>query len=567
VVRHLPSEERVLSLRIARTLRLTAAASAFSLCATTAALAEDATTAYQTPPTTVTPTQNVQRPRTTAAANAANAAASTIPPFDWGGTVMVSEAYVSNAGGVSGGSRSDYVSTLGFDAFIHERTARVALDATDAFMADFYAQGTVPTQISNNGLIIGSVAAIPDYLDINARAFASPVVTSGLGFQTAGNRIVPNGFHNSFGYYVEPDLKFRLGDFASSETTATYGSTFFSNPTGTLAVPIPGVPGPEDTNIRSVTQVFSGGQYFERLNWTAIGNFQETKRKQGLLSEKSGIGNLQYFLSHEFSLLGSFGYDAITNTPINNQPTLLHNVSGPVFMGGIGLTFGDNFSLKALAGEKYRSASFLGTLSYCLNPTASIVGEADDYVATPESQLQSGLKSLTSTPNGQINSANNLLCNGSPASLSSYSPQSEGGLSFDQNVARYQTVAFSFLEDFDRNHANLSLYGTRRTILTAVTVGPSKTETWGGRITLSRDITPVLLGTLSGGYFVDQELGGIARNFTADAELNYSLTSEMRIYLQANYLDRHSSPSLNTLSPLTGSLSDYRITLGLSRNL
>ena len=200
--------------------------------------ADDAASSNSSAPTTLA---SAAPASSGASDTSAGEGATTIPPFDWGGAVMASEAYTSNGSGVSGANRDDFISTLGFNAFVHEHSRRVIFDANYAFAADFYARGTNATQISNNLQAVGTIEAIPDYLNINAKAFAAPIVTSNLGIVTAGNRVVPNGFQNSFGYYVEPDLKFRLGTFATSETTATYGSEFFSKPAGSAPIAI--IPG------------------------------------------------------------------------------------------------------------------------------------------------------------------------------------------------------------------------------------------------------------------------------------------------------------------------------------
>jgi hypothetical protein len=122
----------------------------------------------------------------------------------------------------------------------------------------------------------------------------------------------------------------------------------------------------------------------------------------------------------------------------------------------------------------------------------------------------------------------------------------------------------TWFEDLERNHFNLSVFGTRRTFLSGVLVGPPRTTSYGSRIGFSRDITPLLLGTLRGAYTTSQELGGSARIFSAGGELRYSLTREMQISFRGDYLDRHSSRELVALSPFTGSLSDYRFTLYVS---
>jgi len=519
------------------------------------------------PTAPATPTQAATRaiyPATAQAQLRGGEGATAIPPaLDFGAIVGASESYVSNGAGIAGGSKSDFVSTLTFSAFLHDRSRLLSLDANYSFGADFYARGTNATQIYNNLTLVGVLQAIPDYLTINAKAFASPTVTSNIGIATAGNRVVANGYTNSYGFTVEPDLKFRLGTFASSETIGVYGSTFFSRPAGTTPIPpIPGLAGPEDTNTRGGIQTFTGGEDFGRFNWSLAGQYEETKRKQGLFSDKSGIGTARYAVSREFSLLAIVGYDAITNsTP------LTRNLSGLVALGGFALTLGENFSLQVEAGRKYNDASYSGSLRYNLTPRTSIVGSAVDTVSTPEGQLLDSLTNLVATPNGALTSSQSLLGDGTPSSLAGFDPLAIGNLSFDQDIARYQTVSLSFLEDLDRNHAALSIYGTRRTILSGVFLGPPTTNSWGSRITYSRNLNPLLIGNIGGAYQVDQELGGTARTFEADAGLSYAVSREMQLYFQANYLDRQSSAELKALSPLTGSLSDYKITIGVNRSL
>jgi predicted porin len=92
-------------------------------------------------------------------------------------------------------------------------------------------------------------------------------------------------------------------------------------------------------------------------------------------------------------------------------------------------------------------------------------------------------------------------------------------------------------------------------------------NSWGARAQLSHDITRLLVGTIGGSFSNFQELGGHARDYTVNGELNYSLSPDTRVYLRADYLDRESSASLQTLSPFTGSLQDVRVTLGLSHTL
>ena len=242
------------------------------------------------------------------------------------------------------------------------------------------------------------------------------------------------------------------------------------------------------------------------------GDFSETKRKQGVFSEKAGIANLRYAITHEFSLLATVGYDAVTNTT-----PLFKNVSGLVAMGGVGLTFGPDFSFQFEAGRKYNDMSYLGSLRYNLSPRASVVASVNDSISTPEGQLLNSLTGLTSTASGALTSTSDLLGDGTPASLSSFNPNNFGNLTFNQNITRYQTASLSFMEDFERNHAALTLYGSRQTILFGVFLGPPRTTSWGTQLTFARDISEVTQATIGASYYLNQQLGGDARTFSATA--------------------------------------------------
>jgi hypothetical protein len=274
---------------------------------------------------------------------------------------------------------------------VHEHSRRLTLDANYNLYSSFYANGTEQTQISNYLQAIGSADVIPEHLDLNLRAFAQPVVTSNFGALTAGNRVIPGAYSNSYGYIATPDLRFNLGDFATSNTMPSYGQVFFTEPAGTPPpITISGLTAPLNTTLRSLTEMISSGPDFDRLNWKLVGLLSETAQLGSLFSEKSGIANLRYALDYEWSLLATGGYDAISDSiPLRS------NLSGPVGLGGIGLTLGRDFSLQAEAGERYNSFSFEGSLRYELTPTSLITATAADYVQTPGGQLLNNLTGLT----------------------------------------------------------------------------------------------------------------------------------------------------------------------------
>lgn len=487
----------------------------------------------------------------------------TLSGFQLDARAMAEESYVSNAAGVPGSSQSDYLSTLGLSSDVHEHSARVSLDANYNFFSDFYARGTVPTQISNYLQAVGTLDMIPQHLDLQVRAFAQPVVASNFGVTTAGDRVIPGAFRNAYGYFETPDLLFKLGDFASFKTMPSVGQVFFSTPAGTSTInTIPEIAGPENTTLRSITEQISSGTEFSQLNWSLVGLFSETDRRQSLLSEKTGIADMRYALSHAWYLLATGGYDSIQNTI-----ALTHNISGPVALGGFGATVGQNFSFQGEAGERYNSLSFNGNLRYNLGPTSLISASANDYVQTPEGQLLNNLTNLTALSDGTLTSADQIFGNGAAASFGSFNVQSPDNPSLDQIISRYQIVALSFSEEWVRTKGSVSLFGTRRTLLTAGFPGSPVVESWGSQILASRNLSRLLSATVGATYTDNYEFGGRASTIMAQAELQYSLSEATMVFVRANYIDRISSDSLAAVSPLSGTVTDFRATLGISHAL
>jgi len=488
---------------------------------------------------------------------------SMIPGFQLNARVNLSEAYTTNGTGTSTiANQDDFLTNAGIQLDVHDHSRRVSFDAFYTGQVYYYARSSTSTQFTNDLQALATVIAIPDYVDFVARAFAQPVMLSNSGFATASGIVSPNGYRNSYGYTIGPDVHFRLGSFASSDLLATYGGAYFSDPSGISNVFIPGVAGPEDISTRDVTETLKSGEDFNRLRWTLVGKFSETDRRQGLFGEKAGIGNLAYGITPEISLLGTGGYDVI-----HNSYALTKDISGPVGMGGVELTFGPDFDLLAEAGQKYNSLSFLGSLRWNISPTSAVTGLATDSVSTPEGQLLNNLSGMTASMNGTLASPGNIYSNGTTSTLAAFSAQSMGSLSFTQSIARYQRVSLTYSQDYERDHANVSLFGEKLTQLDRFYIGPPVTTSWGGQANYSHNITRDITGMLGAGYSYYQELGGHSKNLNFSGQVDYILGPRTTVFFRTDYYKRDSSLALQSLSPFTGSLDDIRLTIGLYRQL
>jgi uncharacterized protein (PEP-CTERM system associated) len=489
----------------------------------------------------------------------------TLTGFQLNARALASETYITNATGIPGGaSQQDYMSTLGLTSDLHDHTARLSLDAMYSGAIDYYDHGTVPTQFVNILQALGDLDVIPQYLDIDMRAFAQPIVTSDLGALSADNRVIPGSYYNSYGYFETPDLKFDLGDFATSKTMPSIGQVFFTRPAGTSPLnTFPGFTAPDNTTLRSVVEEISSGPEFDVLKWKIVGLYNETDSTEFLLTQQSGVANGIYALSHEWSLLATGGYDAISDTI-----PLKHDVTGPAALGGFGLTLGENFSFKGEAGERYNSFSFDGGLRYDISPTTLLSASAQDYVTTPEGQFLNNLTSLTALPDGTLASANDVLGDNTASSLAPFNVQSLDTPLVGDFVARYRIVSGSFTEKLPRTTVSLSLFGTRMNILTATNLpGPPILETGGVQTMGSYNVTRVLVATLGATYTESTEFSGHASTILGLGQLTYSLSPATNIFLRASYLDRISSSSLVAVSPLAGDITDFQATLGISHAL
>jgi len=488
---------------------------------------------------------------------------SLIPGFQFGARVNLAETYATNASGSSAaGARSDWLTIAGVGLTMNEHSARVSLDANYSGMVSFYANGTQSTQFTNDLQAAATVVAIPDYVNFRANAFAQPVVISNVGFVTANGNLSSNGYRNSYGFSAGPDITFRLGSFASSITSATYGASYFTEPAGSSFTGIPGVLGPQNTTMRSFSEKLVSGPDFSRLNWSAVAMMQEMDRPQGLFSEKAALGHFQFAITREIALLGTGGYDFIHNTiPLGRD------LSGPVGTGGIALTLGEDFLLQFEVGQKYNDISYQGSLRWNIGPTAVLTGSATDTITTPEGQMLDNLSSLVSTSGGGLASSSALYANGTAATLSSFSAQQSGSLTYNQNISRYQRLSLAYSQDFARDHANVEVFAMRQTVLDRIFVGQPVNNSWGVTGSIGHDLSRLMIASVGAGYSNYEEFGGHASIYNVNGALTYTLSPDTSVYLRTDYMTRDSSQSLQSLSPFTGNTDDLRVSIGLSHTL
>ena len=140
------------------------------------------------------------------------------------------------------------------------------------------------------------------------------------------------------------------------------------------------------------------------------------------------------------------------------------------------------------------------------------------------------------------------------------------GAIINNGIFRYRAASFSLIHMTDRTQYRLTGYRTIYDTLTPLIGGIQN----NGRATgldarISRNITPILTGSVGMNYSVQDQFGSQYRTFVGNVGLSYSMTANMQAYVTATYLARQSNATLVAASPFSGNLSDATITIGLHR--
>jgi uncharacterized protein (PEP-CTERM system associated) len=487
--------------------------------------------------------------------------------FNTTGSVDISENYTTNASGEAGVDNAEAYTRLGLNLGVNTDRRTASLHASYSLSGDIY-QNSRLDQITNNLNAVGDIELIPNNLRIDAQAFATPIVLSRLGILTSNGRAVPNGVTDTYGYSVEPDLKFRLGDAVTSETTVAHGGVFFTQPQGSTSLPaIPGFVNPQNTISTIATEHLSSGTFFSQFQWSLVGSDSETSGIGGNsatrdnISETTAEGTLSYAPSHEIALLATGGYFSL-----RTDVKLSQKLTGPTFLGGLRINLTPGIYGQFQVGRQFNSASYTGTLHYEVTRSAVFVGSLIDSVTTPAAQLINGLMSQVATPGGGFTNSGDLLSGGSAPTLAGFNPQLFDALSLQQSIVRIRAGQLAFYDDRDRTHLALSLNIDSQDFLSPLAPGePIHTNSLFGSVSVSRDIRRNFKGTISISYGTDQEFGGRGNILNTTAALDYQLTQKMSVYLHSSYVNRASSSALRKLSPLTGSLNEALVSVGLTR--
>jgi uncharacterized protein (PEP-CTERM system associated) len=546
------------------------AAAAFTISVATPVYAQTpmvAPGAPTTPPAGAGPTPEMPAPQTVQGLPTLR-----LSGLSLSGSVDASETYATNVFGLGGTySRSgDFITTVGLNLDAHDHTVRFDGDLQFRLAADHYASNSSYDRIYAYLTALATAELVPEHLFFRGSAFAAPLLVNNLGPLGAGGRPVATGsntgIRDTYGYSISPDLKFRLGNFASSDTIVSQSSVFFVEPNAPdVTLPIAGQAPPGESYSYGATERISSGSDFNRLNWFLTGSWNQITGSGLVFTETSGVADMKYAVRPALAITGTFGYQTFTS----NQ-ALIRSFGGLVALGGLQIKLGPSFQADASAGWQFNSPSYIADLSYQLGPSTSFIASLTDAVTTPAGRLLGMAGQLgINGQGGFVNTGYQPNPIGAPPTVpgvTGYNPLPIDGLGINNSLVRYRSASGSVVHVLDRTQYRVTGFWTHYQTLTVLPAGiPSEGTSTGVELGIFRTVTPQLTGGLTSSYTVQDAFGGQYSILAASIDLSYSFSQRTQLFYRAAYIHRGSDAALVAVSPVSGNVTDTSVTIGIRR--
>ncbi len=462
--------------------------------------------------------------------------------------VTVQEVFTDNSGLSSGGQQADAVSEIIPEITVSGETARSDLLVDYAPIFEHYDFGTSKDRIDQNLTGTGSFQPIPEHLSIDFNATASESGGNGnLGNLTSSTLIPANDRVLNYGGSIQPRFHSRLGGWATLDAFYRVGS-FNASQEGQQGL---GGSLSKDLLQRDANMVIGSGNDFGRLAVSL--NFDHidgsgTGPNSDSESDTDFI-QFEYQLTHAYALIGSVGYQKIHYN--SNGTTPGYNTEGLTWNAGARAAPNERSSLTATYGRQNGGYAPTVSMSYEIGPRTTVLAS---YVVSVQNQLQSSLQNLQYLTHDPF---------GNPIDSRTGLPFVDVNQTFASQEAlfRDKVGTLSIGRQFVRSNISVTLTDESRGSVS----GPASTDdALGGVATYSRELTPLLHGSLSLGYTDHRSSGVIVTGGEHSQVINtslsfiYTISEKSFATITETYFQRISNnPSL--------SATNNQLTIGLKK--
>lgn len=335
-------------------------------------------------------------------------------------TVSVIETFTDNVRlAASGLERSDFITQLSPGFSITANGPRLKLRASYQLQGTTYLHNSSSSGFSN--LLDGSLNAelIQDLFYVDAKANISQQNISAFGPQSTNNININNNRADVRTYSISPYLRHNFGSRAFGELRYAHESLGTSSNLLTTS------------NVDRVSMVLNSGEAFQKISWGLRASAQKNQlRDQRDVEQDAYSGSVRYFVTPNFSLTATGGYERDTYVALTDKPSGVFYNTGfvwkPTSRTDVSATIGHRYfgqTYSFLANHRARNTVFNVTYSedvtttqqqYSAQPAVSTAafldklysGQIPDPVARQQvvdALIQSsGLASTISNPNNSL---------------------------------------------------------------------------------------------------------------------------------------------------------------------
>jgi hypothetical protein len=486
----------------------------------------------------------------------ADTALSALPPMTWNAFAEIAEGYSTNA---RGGGQDDTFTRGTIGGALHYNHPRLSADASYALSGQYWSKYHGLNHLSQRLNLASQLVAVPEMLFVRANAFATPTNLTRVGDISAGGDATSRyNTRDTYGYSVAPQMLLRFKDYVTSSTTATHGGVFFVRPSTDNSGNVPPIDPARNSLSTTISQEFSSGTWFERLQWSAVGSYSQYSQSVRTQRQTEGIGTLNYAVLRELKLFVVGGYSDFKSSTV-----LARDVSGPTAMGGFTYNPTPDLIFTFEAGSQHNFPTYMGSLRWTLSPMTQIIAEATDGISTPQGDILGRLGGMGATGYGSFGDLGTSLGAGG---FNGYSPIGPGGLALDNSINRSRSINASFVHSDDRMRYTLSVFGSERDRLDVAPGTPvlPRTSVYGVRANVTRTFNADMNGDLSAGWSRSNEFGGRDDIYSADIRVNYHLSEHVDLFLTNHVVHRDSVGLVNVS---TGNLTEDQVLIGIRGRL
>lgn len=291
-------------------------------------------------------------------------------------------------------ARSDLVTQINPGISLVGKTKRAKVNISYTMNNLIYAQETQFTRIAHQLNASATGELLENFLFLDAKAAMFQQNASLFGGQAVDNVNRIGGNRADIrSYSISPYIRHRFGDIATTELRYAYsivdstlngGNNNNVLGAGAVSAGSAGGQGFANSESNTIRLGINSGAAFRILGWGIDYNREEitfnTQQFTRPINQEKIIGNINYRVTPEFSLIGTGGYEKNSFVSVGRNP------ESPVWSGGFHWKPSERTDIKATAGKRFFGDTYFVAASHRTRITSWNVTYNED-VTTARSQF------------------------------------------------------------------------------------------------------------------------------------------------------------------------------------